>query len=103
MTCRNCRHWNKCLKDDKTRYCGKDAAANNVEDLCEWFVIGPTAGVWKYYSTTMMECSVCGRHTARHRYEFCPHCGSEMAKEKIKQNSDTTEVWEQLTLDLNKE
>lgn len=35
-------------------------------------------GTWKYYSTTMMECSVCGRHTARHRYEFCPHCGAEM-------------------------
>ena len=34
-------------------------------------------GTWKYYSTTMMECSVCGRHTAKHRYEFCPHCGAE--------------------------
>lgn len=35
-------------------------------------------GEWDYYSTTMMECSVCKRHTPRHRYEFCPHCGAKM-------------------------
>ena len=35
-------------------------------------------GTWKYYSTTMMECSVCSRHVAKHKYEFCPHCGAEM-------------------------
>lgn len=45
-------------------------------------------GTWLYYSTTMMECSVCGRHTARHRFEFCPHCGSQMLpKIQVKEES----------------
>ncbi len=35
-------------------------------------------GRWTSYSTTMMECSVCKRHTARHRFEYCPHCGAKM-------------------------
>lgn len=35
-------------------------------------------GTWEYYSTTMMECSVCKRHVPRHRYEYCPHCGAKM-------------------------
>lgn len=38
-------------------------------------------GIWKYYSSTMMECSVCKRHVPYHKYEFCPHCGSKMSKE----------------------
>ena len=43
-------------------------------------------GVWKLYSSTMMECSVCGKHVPYHRYQYCPHCGSknsmEVANEK---------------------
>ena len=35
-------------------------------------------GRWIPYSTTMMECSICKRHTARHRFEYCPHCGAKM-------------------------
>ena len=35
-------------------------------------------GKWIDYSTTMMECSVCKRHTSRHKYEYCPHCGAKM-------------------------
>ena len=35
-------------------------------------------GRWEYYSTTMMECSNCKRHTARHRFKYCPHCGAVM-------------------------
>ena len=35
-------------------------------------------GRWENYSTTMQECSVCKRHTPRHRYTFCPHCGAKM-------------------------
>jgi len=35
-------------------------------------------GYWTPYSSTMQACSVCDRHTARHRYEYCPHCGSKM-------------------------
>ena len=38
--------------------------------------------VWVRYSTTMMECSRCGRHTARHRYEYCPHCGAPIHERK---------------------
>ena len=33
---------------------------------------------WEYYSTSMMECSNCKRHTAIHRFRYCPHCGSKM-------------------------
>ena len=37
--CKDCIHWDKCSKKDgKTRYYGKQCAANNVEILCEWFV-----------------------------------------------------------------
>lgn len=35
-------------------------------------------GEWRYYSTTMQECSNCYRHTARHRFKYCPHCGAIM-------------------------
>ena len=35
-------------------------------------------GKWEYYSTTMMECSNCKRHTARHKFSYCPHCGAAM-------------------------
>ena len=45
-------------------------------------------GMWLYYSTTMMECSVCGRHVARHRFKYCPHCGSKMLpKIQVKEES----------------
>lgn len=37
-------------------------------------------GTWLDYSGTMMECSICMRHVPRHRYEYCPHCGSKMDK-----------------------
>lgn len=32
----------------------------------------------KPYSGTMMECSICNRHTARHKFAYCPHCGAKM-------------------------
>lgn len=35
-------------------------------------------GRWEYYSTTMQECSNCKRHTARHKFSYCPHCGAAM-------------------------
>ena len=35
-------------------------------------------GRWRYYSTTMQECSECQRHTARHKFKYCPHCGAIM-------------------------
>lgn len=39
-------------------------------------------GRWDYYSSTMQECSVCKRHTPRHRYTFCPNCGAKMGLEE---------------------
>jgi hypothetical protein len=59
---------------------------NQDEDVC-WQLVqdAPSVeavkvihGKWLYYSTTMMECSICKRHTARHRFAFCPHCGAQM-------------------------
>jgi uncharacterized OB-fold protein len=49
----------------------------------EFGVPGVTGGdgVWKLYSSTMMECSVCGRHVPYHRYRYCPHCGSRNSME----------------------
>ncbi len=35
-------------------------------------------GEWRYYSTSMQECSNCHRHTARHKFKYCPHCGAVM-------------------------
>ena len=35
-------------------------------------------GNWVYYSTTMQECSNCKRHTARHKFKYCPYCGAVM-------------------------
>ena len=55
-------------------------------------------GTWNYYSTTMMECSVCGRHTARHRFEFCPHCGAAMMMSKVQLKQDSPDNWPQLSL-----
>ena len=46
----------------------------------------PATGKWEYYSTTMMECSVCGRHVARHRFKFCPHCGAKMLHDRRTSN-----------------
>ena len=62
---------------------------------CDNFKFNPAKGTWLYYSTTMMECSVCGRHTAKHRFEFCPHCGSAMTP-KIQVKDDNPSDWEQL-------
>jgi DNA-directed RNA polymerase subunit RPC12/RpoP len=54
-------------------------------------------GHWDYYSTTMMECSVCKKHVPKHRYKFCPECGSKMVP-KVKATLDSKEDWEQLDL-----
>ena len=35
-------------------------------------------GGWEYYSTTMQECSNCHRHTSKHKFKYCPHCGAKM-------------------------
>ena len=37
-TCKKCIHQNKCFQNGKTRYYGEKIAADNVEQLCEWFI-----------------------------------------------------------------
>ena len=44
-------------------------------------------GRWVYYSTTMQECSNCQRHTARHKFKYCPHCGAIM-EDKYHESAD---------------
>ena len=44
-------------------------------------------GHWRYYSTTMQECSNCQRHTARHKFKYCPHCGAIM-EDKYHESTD---------------
>lgn len=58
---------------------------------------GTKPGTWDYYSTTMMECSRCKKHVPKHRYNYCPECGSRMVP-KAKATLDSKEDWEQLTL-----
>jgi hypothetical protein len=55
-----------------------DITVLNKHAIMEVLNRASTRGKWLYYSTTMMECSVCKRHVARHRFAFCPHCGTEM-------------------------
>lgn len=57
---------------------GFDDAIKIVDSIPPADVEPVRRGTWERYSTTMMECSVCGRHTARHRYTYCPHCGAKM-------------------------
>ena len=83
------------IEERKFVFATEDALKNELivrtvyKDLAEFIDNQPTAdvvevkhGEWEYYSTTMMECSVCKRHTPRHRYDFCPHCGAKMDGEK---------------------
>lgn len=54
-------------------------------------------GTWEYYSTTMMECSICKKHVPRHRYNYCPECGSRMLSNGAQKPLEE-ETWRQLTL-----
>ena len=35
-------------------------------------------GHWEEYSVSMMVCSLCGKHTAKHNFKYCPNCGARM-------------------------
>ena len=56
----------------------------DIADIAKAPTIDPESlrpkGKWKYYSTTMQECSACKRHTARHKYNYCPRCGAKMER-----------------------
>lgn len=58
------------------------AGVDRLRTLAQADVEGRVAmvvhGSWHRYSTTMMICTACGRHTARHKYAYCPHCGAKM-------------------------
>lgn len=56
--------------------------ADALDNLPKADVAEVKHGEWIPYSTTMMECTVCKRHTPKHRYEFCPHCGARMDGEE---------------------
>ena len=64
---------------DELRKTGHEQSDTVVEPGVPGVAIGE--GVWKLYSSTMMECSVCGRHVPYHRYQYCPHCGSKNSME----------------------
>lgn len=64
---------------------------------CDTFYFKPKLGHWDHYSTTMMECSVCKKHVPKHRYSFCPECGSKMVL-KVRATLNSKEDWEQLTI-----
>ena len=104
MTCReHCAHYPVCkdtvADENWTAEVPIEIRQMYTPKGCSTFKPNPIKGTWLYYSTTMMECSICGRHTARHRFEYCPHCGSKMVKEKVKLKSDAPEDWKQLTFD----
>lgn len=60
--------WNDCLMRVKSMV--STAPAVDVAPVVH--------GRWEHYSTTMMVCSICGKHVAWHRYNYCPNCGARM-------------------------
>ena len=62
-----------------TRTCGDYAAAWwEIRKLPAADVAPVIRGCWTRYSMSMMSCTICGRHTARHKFSYCPHCGAKM-------------------------
>lgn len=54
-------------------------------DLREELVNFPAAdvepvrhGYWGEYTSWMVVCSLCGKHTAKHNFKYCPNCGAKM-------------------------
>ncbi len=67
--CKNCIHIEVCKSAD---------SCDGRVPGCRHFETKTKNGRWLYYSTTMQECSNCQRHTARHKFKYCPHCGVVM-------------------------
>ena len=65
---------------EETYYAGISAVQIDLERLPTIQI--PESAEWLPYSHTMMECSACKRHTAIHRYRYCPHCGAYMKGSK---------------------
>lgn len=66
------------LNDTKYAWQDYDAVEDALRNIPTIEADPVRHGRWDYYSTTMQECSVCKRHTPRHRYTFCPNCGARM-------------------------
>lgn len=97
-TCRDCCiHYPVC-KDTVADENWTDDAPELVKQMfspegCKNFMPNTTTvttGTWTYYSTTMMECSECKKHVPRHRYKFCPECGSKMIPKVQLQSDEAT-------------
>ena len=102
MTCKKyCIHYPVC-KDTVADENWTTDAPKELRDMfspegCTNFAPNLQTGYWEYYSTTMMECSICKKHVPRHRYRFCPECGSLMSVNQ-KKTSKVEESWEQLVI-----
>lgn len=104
MTCKDsCIHYPVC-KDTVADENWTDEAPAELRAMyspsnCDKFLPNAKTGYWDFYSTTMMECSVCKKHVPKHRYKYCPDCGSKMIpKAKAALDSASREDWEQLDL-----
>lgn len=76
--CFPCKEEGKDYNGCKCRACWVDDMRGDVIDAPAADVAPVIRGCWTRYSTTMMSCSACGRHTARHKFKYCPHCGARM-------------------------
>lgn len=74
---------------DMTLFIGDSDAVQKHDEQCNYAISciedAPTAdvipvvhGQWERYSTSMMSCSICRKHTARHQFNYCPNCGAKM-------------------------
>lgn len=82
-----CRSVEDLLRDDKGGTNFSPAARYAVRMLLDYAEraydrLEQEPATWVRYSTSMMACSRCGRHTARHRFEYCPHCGAPMRERR---------------------
>ena len=76
--CAPCKEQGKDANGVRCRACLVDDMLSEVLDAPAADVEQVRRGRWKRYSTTMMECSLCGKHTARHKFNYCPNCGAKM-------------------------
>lgn len=86
--CQTCKYNTMGTLSDMCLHCAPDNERTTSYELSDDYKvenlstadIAPerTPATWVGYSTTMMTCSRCGRHTARHRFKYCPHCGARM-------------------------
>lgn len=67
-----------CIKCVHFKVCQSFGILTGRLTSCPTYQAEAVHGEWRYYSTTMQECSNCHRHTARHKFKYCPHCGAVM-------------------------